>query len=94
MEKILSQEEVERALRDLPGWQREGKAIVRVFDRATFRGAVAFVGTLSDLAERAEHHPDVDIRYSKVKVLLYSHDVGGITERDIRLARQIQAASD
>lgn len=92
--KLLSNEEVAGALRDLPGWEKQGKSLTRTFDRATFNGAIAFVSTLSELANRADHHPDIDIRYNQVKVMLSTHDAGGITAQDVGMARQIQAVSE
>jgi 4a-hydroxytetrahydrobiopterin dehydratase len=90
----LTEAEITEALRDLPGWERQGQQLRRTFDRASFNGAIAFVGTLSELAERADHHPDIDIRYAKVTVMLTTHDAGGLTKADVTLARQIQAAAD
>lgn len=88
----VSEPDIARHLGELPGWKREGDAITKTFDRSSFRGAIAFVGTLSELAERAEHHPDLDIRYSRVKVTLTTHDAKGLTEKDFSLARQVEAA--
>ncbi len=90
----LSEAEVSKALEQLPGWERQGNTISRMFDRRTFQGAIAFVNTLSELAERAEHHPDMEIRFSRVKVFLTTHDAGALTDQDIALARQISAAAD
>ena len=93
-EKGLSTEgEIQSALKELPGWKQEGKAIVKTFDLKGFKAAMAFAGTVGELAERADHHPDILIRYSKVTITLSSHDKGGITDRDLRLARQIEAAA-
>lgn len=89
----LSDAEITAALKDLPGWERQDDALTRTFDRSTFKGAVAFVNTLSEIAERADHHPDIDIRYNRVRVLLTTHDAHGLTERDVQMARQISAAA-
>lgn len=93
MESRISDNDIRRELSDLPGWELHDKSIVRTYDRSTFRGAVTFVNTIADLAERADHHPDLEIRYSKVRVKLTTHDVGGLTLRDVQLARQIEAAA-
>jgi len=90
----LTDSEVTRELESLPGWERQGSALVRQFDRKTFLGSIAFINTIAELAERADHHPDLDIRYSKVKVSLSTHDSGGITRKDVSMARQITAAAD
>jgi 4a-hydroxytetrahydrobiopterin dehydratase len=93
-EKGLSSDaEIQGALAELPGWKREGKAILKTFDLKGFKAAMAFSGTVGELAERADHHPDILIQYSKVTVTLSSHDKGGVTDRDLRLARQIDAAA-
>lgn len=94
MDEKLNDDELSRELRDLKGWERYGDSLVRTFDKGTFRGAVAFIGTLSELAERAEHHPDLEVHLGRVKVILSTHDAGGITQKDVMLARQIQAAAD
>jgi 4a-hydroxytetrahydrobiopterin dehydratase len=90
----LNDSEITRELQSLPGWERQGNLLSRQFDRHTFRSAVAFVNTLADIAERADHHPDIDIRYNKVRVSLSTHDAGGITALDIAMARQVTAAAD
>ncbi len=93
-EKGLStDQQIEGALAELPGWKRQGKAIEKTFDLKGFKAAMAFAGTVGELADRADHHPDILIQYSKVTLTLSSHDKGGITDRDLRLARQIEAAA-
>jgi 4a-hydroxytetrahydrobiopterin dehydratase len=90
---LSSDLEIQGALSELPGWKREGKAIAKTYDLRAFQAAMAFAGTVGELAERADHHPDILIQYSKVTLTLWSHDKGGITDRDLRLARQIEAAA-
>jgi 4a-hydroxytetrahydrobiopterin dehydratase len=82
---------VTEALATLPGWRRTGDAIEKTFELAGFPDAVAFVVRVGFLAERANHHPDLDIRWKRVRVLLTTHDEGGLTERDVDLARAIEA---
>jgi 4a-hydroxytetrahydrobiopterin dehydratase len=89
----VTDQEIERALSELPGWKRDGRAIVKQYDLGGFKAAMAFANTTAELAERADHHPDINIQYMKVTLTLSSHDAGGITERDLRLARQIEAAA-
>ena len=90
---LSSDMEIQGALSELPGWRREGKALTKQFDLKGFKAAIAFVGTVAELAERADHHPDILVSYSKVTLTTWSHDKGGITDRDIRLARQLEAAA-
>ena len=89
----LSDDEVRAALADLPGWERQGDEIVKVYERPSFVDAIAFVGRVADLAEAANHHPDLDIRYRKVRVALSTHDSGGLTALDLALAGQIAGAA-
>jgi|ERR1041384_6558223 4a-hydroxytetrahydrobiopterin dehydratase len=90
---LATDQQVAGALAELPGWKRQGKAIAKTFDLKGFKAAMAFSGTVGELAERADHHPDILIQYSKVTLTLSSHDAGGVTDRDLRLARQIEAAA-
>lgn len=74
----------------IPGWTRTGDALTATYDLASFAAAISFVVRVGFLAEQADHHPDLDIRWKRVRVLLTSHDAGGITERDFALAREIE----
>ncbi len=81
---------LDAALRELPGWVRDGTALVRTFRRRDWRDAIAFVNTVAEEAERRDHHPDISVTgYRDVTFRLTSHDSGGITERDVSLARRI-----
>lgn len=86
---VLTDVEVKGALGSLRGWQQNGKAIQRVFEFPDFKAAMQFVNKIADAAEQANHHPDIDIRYNKVTTALISHDSGGVTQRDVRMAEQI-----
>lgn len=86
---VLTDSEIQQALASLPGWQRSGKAIQRIFEFSDFKAAMHFVNKVADAAETANHHPDIDIRYNKVTTALISHDSGGVTQRDMRMAQQI-----
>ena len=79
------------ALARVPGWTRAGRAITRTYRFDDFRSALAFVNRVGDLAERQQHHPDVDIRYNQVTLSMWTHDTGGLSERDFRLAAAIDA---
>ena len=82
---------VETALAGLPGWARDGDALVRVYRRRDFRHAVALIVAVTDAAEAANHHPDLCLRgYRNLEVSLTTHDRGGITSRDVELARTIE----
>jgi len=85
----LSQSEVETRLGSLPGWRVESGELTRTFTHKDFRAALAFVNKAGDLAEEAGHHPDIDIRYNKVRLALVTHDAGGLTTKDFDLAAAI-----
>ena len=85
----LTDSEIQQALTKLPGWRRGGIAIQRVFEFPDFKAAMVFVNKVADAAEQANHHPDIDIRYNKVTMALVSHDSGGVTQRDLRMAERI-----
>jgi 4a-hydroxytetrahydrobiopterin dehydratase len=70
-----------------------GQNLEQSFEFADFVGAMRFVNSVAEAAERAGHHPDIDIRYNKVLLSLSSHDSGGITERDTALAAGIARIS-
>jgi 4a-hydroxytetrahydrobiopterin dehydratase len=86
---VLTDSEIQQALGSLRGWQRQGKAIQRIFEFPDFKAAMQFVNKIADAAEHANHHPDIDIRYNKVTMALISHDSGGVTQRDVKMAKRI-----
>jgi 4a-hydroxytetrahydrobiopterin dehydratase len=80
-------------LAELPGWERTGDEIVRTFDCGDFPSAVAFVVRVGFLAEAKDHHPDLDVRWKRVKVALTTHDLGGLSDWDFELASEIDAVA-
>lgn len=86
---VLSDTEIKQSLARLSGWRQNGIAIQRVFEFPDFKAAMAFVNRIADAAEQANHHPDIDIRYNKVTMSLVSHDSGGVTQRDVKMAERI-----
>ena len=78
----------------LPGWERIGDEIVKTFEFHSFTEAIFFVDRVADEAESVHHHPDLDIRYNKVRVALTTHDQGGITDKDFALAVDIDGVSE
>ena len=82
----LPEREIKSKLVLVPDWQVESGELVRTFLFKDFRGSLKFVNGVGELAEEAGHHPDIDIRYNKVRLALVTHDAGGITEKDFDLA--------
>jgi 4a-hydroxytetrahydrobiopterin dehydratase len=76
------------ALRFLPQWTKKGTAITRTFQFKDFTTAMEFVNAVAAIAEKSWHHPDIDIRWSKVSLTLTTHSEGGLTEKDFELARR------
>lgn len=91
MRQVLAEDAVRAQLAELPGWMLDGKTLVRSYTFKDFAEAMIFVTRVAELAEEADHHPDIDIRYNKVKLALSTHDAGGITRADFALAKQISA---
>jgi 4a-hydroxytetrahydrobiopterin dehydratase len=73
-----------------PGWTRTGDVIEKTYDLGGFPAAIAFVRRVAEEAEAADHHPDIDIRYAKVRLALTTHSAGGLTDKDFALARAIE----
>lgn len=89
----LSDSEIQAALGTLPGWQIVNGTLTKTYQLKDFPEAIALVNGAAELAEAQGHHPDIDIRYNKVTFGLVTHDEGGITEKDVRLARDIETQS-
>ena len=88
---ILNESQIQKALRDLDNWDYDGHgAISAAFEFPDFMDAMNFVNNVAQLAEELGHHPDILIRYNKVILSSTTHDLGGVTDLDIRLARAIE----
>lgn len=90
MNNVLSESEVKQALLGLPDWRLEKGELVRHATFADFKAAMEFVNRVAALAEEANHHPDIDIRYNRVRLALTTHDDGGITHKDVQMATAIE----
>lgn len=88
---LLSDSEIEERLAGLSGWERRGEALAKEFDRGDFVGSVKFVDSLVEPAEEMNHHPDLEVSWSKVTVTLSTHSEGGLTANDFALAAKIDA---
>ncbi len=89
----LSESLIEQAMLNYPEWSQTGDAIQRTYQFADFVASMRFVNQVAASAERAQHHPDVLIRWNKVTLTLSTHDAGGITEKDFDLARTCDEAA-
>ncbi len=86
----LAPKAVREALASLPGWRRRRNALERTVECKDFVEALRLVNRVGRLAERLQHHPDICIRWNRVTFTLTTHDAGGLTEKDLELARRIQ----
>jgi 4a-hydroxytetrahydrobiopterin dehydratase len=91
---LLAKKEIQHALLELNGWMLEKKELRRTFELADFIRALGFVNSVALVAERANHHPDIDIRWNKITLSLSTHSEGGITPKDISMAREIDSLID
>ena len=87
----LSPDELSAALRGLPAWSGDGDGIRRTVELPSFRDAVAAIVAIADVAEEMDHHPDIDLRWRTLHLMLVTHSAGGVTDLDLRLARRIDA---
>jgi len=89
----LNEESIRDWLEAHPNWTREGDVLRKTVKFGSFRDSIVFVNRLATLADQAEHHPDIDIRYDRVTVALTTHDAGGLTEKDTEMAEKVDHAS-
>lgn len=89
---VMTEEQIQNELKSRTEWSEMNGAIQRTFQFKDFVSAVEFVNKVADLAEAADHHPDILVRYNKVTLTLSTHDAGGVTEKDFALAAQADQA--
>jgi 4a-hydroxytetrahydrobiopterin dehydratase len=89
MAGALTASEIEAVLKANPEWTLQQGKLVREWTFKDFVEAMTFVNRVAEIAEKAGHHPDIDVRYNRVRLSLVSHDAGGITDRDAAMARRI-----
>ena len=94
MTERLSDIAIQRELGNLPGWSRRGDVITKTFQFRNFLAGIAFVDAVAKVAEESDHHPDIDIRYTKILVTLSTHSAGGITQKDLALAGRIDRVQE
>ena len=83
--------QIKSGLAKLPDWKRTGAVISRTFVFKDFVAAIKFTNAIARLAEKAWHHPDIDIRWNKVTLALTTHSEGGLTGKDFKLAKQFDS---
>ena len=88
---LLTEDAIAAELGSVPSWERSGDSIARTVTKNDFRSALLYVGAVAYLAEEANHHPDILIRWNRVTLTLSTHSAGGLTASDFALARRIDA---
>jgi 4a-hydroxytetrahydrobiopterin dehydratase len=94
MSDLLETAELRTALKKCPEWEHEKNSITRTVEFEEFNDAIDFVNDLAEIAEEAQHHPDIIIRHTKVTLKLTTHDAGGVTNLDIELAQRVDNLVD
>ncbi len=94
MADLIKADELKNRLKKIPEWELEKKHIERTFEFDDFTESIDFVSAVAEVAEDEEHHPDIDIRYNKVRLILSTHSKGGLTDLDFSLAERIDTLSE
>jgi 4a-hydroxytetrahydrobiopterin dehydratase len=94
MAELLSDIAIQRELGKLTGWSRRGDALTKTFEFKAFLAGIEFVRAVAKAAESAKHHPDIDIRYTKITCTLSTHSAGGITQKDLDLASEVEKIAE
>jgi 4a-hydroxytetrahydrobiopterin dehydratase len=88
----LSPGQIKQEFQSLPGWELKNDAISKLFRFNEFLEGIEFVNRVARIAEADDHHPDIHVNYTRVTFICSTHSEGGVTEKDIKLARQIEEA--
>jgi 4a-hydroxytetrahydrobiopterin dehydratase len=87
----LNAAQAKSLMKSVPGWSRRARVIHRKFQFEGFMGSIDFVNRVARAAQKADHHPDINIRWNKVSLALTTHSQGGLTGKDFSMARQCSA---
>lgn len=94
-EELIDADALPRWMKKVPEWELEDdERITRTFEFDEFREGIEFVNDVAEIAEEADHHPDIDIRWTRVSLTLTTHDAGGLTEQDFEVAQRIDTLVD
>jgi 4a-hydroxytetrahydrobiopterin dehydratase len=88
----LSEDQIAEKLKALTGWEYKSNAISKTFKFKEFLHGIEFVQKVAEIAEAADHHPDITINYTRVTFSCSTHDAGGVTDKDFKLAQNIEIA--
>jgi 4a-hydroxytetrahydrobiopterin dehydratase len=88
----LSDMQIGNELKSLPGWEYQDNSIRKLFRFNEFMDGIRFIGRVAEMAEAADHHPDMHVNYTRVTFICSTHSEGGVTDKDMRLAKEIEQA--
>ncbi len=94
MAELIKADELKNRLKKIPEWELEKKHIERTFEFDEFSESIDFVNSVAEVSEDEEHHPDIDIRFNKVRLILSTHSKGGLTDLDFALAERIDTLAE
>ena len=94
MAELIKGDQLKTRLKKIPEWELEKKHLERTFEFDDFSESIDFVNGVAEVAEEEQHHPDIDIRYNKVRLILSTHSKGGITELDFELAERVDTLAE
>jgi len=94
MSNTLSPEIIQQRMKKIPEWELNEDSISRIFEFDEYLPAIDFVNTVAEIAEEAQHHPDISINYTNVQLVLTTHSTGGLTESDFEVALRIDSYGD
>jgi 4a-hydroxytetrahydrobiopterin dehydratase len=94
MSELLDAASIKTYMKKVPEWETDKKKIERVFEFDDFTAAMDFVNLVAEISEEQEHHPDIDIRYNRVKLAIFTQTKDGLTELDFQLAERIDTLSE
>jgi 4a-hydroxytetrahydrobiopterin dehydratase len=90
MPRLLPESEIKSRLKGLKGWKHEGDFITKTFEFDGFIDGIAFIDRLAEVAEERQHHPDIHVRYTTIKLSIQTHSAGGVTKKDFDLASAVE----
>ena len=94
MPELLAQSDVKQMMKRIPEWETDKKSIERTFEFDDFTQAIDFLNAVAEIAEEEDHHPDLDVRWNKVRVVLSTRSEGGLTELDFQIAEKIDTLNE
>jgi len=94
MADLIDPSNLENFSKKVPEWEIEDDKLVRLFEFDDFNGAIDFVNSVAEIAEEAQHHPEIEIRYNNVTLSLITHDLGGLTKADFEVAQKVDNLVD